>query len=261
MDPILAPCCARVLEALARRRALLAFDLDGTLAPTVADPDAAALRPETRRLLKVTALLYPCAVVSGRRRSDALARLEGIPLRAVVGTQGNEPGYGPVDRSVRELVATWREVLVGALPRGVRLEDKGLLLAIHHRGVEAAREVRRQLIALASQLPGARVLLGRDVIHVTAEDAPGKGVALEALRRREGLEAALYVGDDASDEDAFRAWGVEVAVRVGRSARSAAAYYVPDQAAVDELLRALVRARAALDGRADRAAALEAALG
>ena len=37
------------LRDFARRRVLLAFDFDGTLAPIVRDPDAAAMRPRTRR--------------------------------------------------------------------------------------------------------------------------------------------------------------------------------------------------------------------
>ncbi|MGC3998624.1 MAG: trehalose-phosphatase [Anaeromyxobacter sp.] len=262
MEPILTAEAAPVLRALARRRALLAFDLDGTLAPLVADPAAAGLRPETRRLLRVLALLAPCAVLSGRRRADAARRLEGIPLVAVVGGHGSEPGFGPLDAGLRAQVAGWRErvaAVLAALP-GVRLEDKGLSLALHHRGAGAPHALRRRLVGLASALPGARVLLGRDVVQVLPEEAPDKGRALEALLRREELETALYVGDDPSDEDAFRAEGVAVGVRVGRSARSAARWYLASQADVDALLRALIAARAAEDGRADRAAALEAAL-
>jgi trehalose 6-phosphate phosphatase len=60
MKPILGSDGLQTLDELARARALLAFDFDGTLAPIVPDRDAAAMRPETWRLLRALALLYPC---------------------------------------------------------------------------------------------------------------------------------------------------------------------------------------------------------
>jgi hypothetical protein len=70
----------------------------------------------------------------------------------------------------------------------------------------------------------------------------------------------LYVGDDRSDEDAFRSSAVRVGVRVGRTARSSAAWYVPGEAAVDDVLRALIAARTRRDGLGDRTEGLSRAV-
>src|SRR5690349_2822264 len=106
---------AEVVSEIARARTLLAFDFDGTLAPIVADRTAAAMRDETRALLRAAALLYPCAVISGRARADVAARLKGVPLAAVVGCHGAEPGFGPLDRTLERSVASWRSRLAVAL--------------------------------------------------------------------------------------------------------------------------------------------------
>ena len=60
------------LMEFARQRVLLAFDFDGTLAPIVREPEAAAMRQSTSVLLAEVAKLYPCVVISGRLRADVM---------------------------------------------------------------------------------------------------------------------------------------------------------------------------------------------
>lgn len=248
-----------VLEAVARERMLLAFDFDGTLAPLCEDPAAARMRDSTRRLLSLVSLLYPCAVISGRSRADVVPRLEGIPLVAIVGNHGAEPGSGPVDRTMRNVVAAWRDATRSRLGdvQGVAIEDKGLSLAIHYRRAPSQTSAEQAVNAAVKALAGARVLSGHSVVNVVPSELHDKGLALSGVLRRIGRTRALYVGDDTTDEDAFRSEAVEVAVRVGASAGSAAGYFVPTQADVDDLLRALVRARRRLDGLDDRIDGLE----
>lgn len=245
------------LDRLARERALVVLDFDGTLAPIVERPGDAAMRPETRTLLRVAALLYPCAVVSGRARADVAGRLEGVPLVAVVGNHGAEAGFGPVDPGPRREVRAWAEAvrreLAGAA--GVELEDKGLSLAIHYRRAPDAAAARERALSAAVRLPGARVFGGRKVVNVVPAAAPGKGAAVAELLRRLGRRAALYAGDDVTDEDAFSVKGI-VSVRVGRTHASRAAWYLPGQAEVDALLRALVAARRRVDGAGECSDAL-----
>jgi trehalose 6-phosphate phosphatase len=249
MRPILGEEGRTVLDALARDRAALVLDFDGTLAPIVARPEDAAMRADTRALLRVTALLYPCAVVSGRARADLAPRVEGIPLVAVVGNHGAEAGFGPVDRAPRREVQGWaaalRRELAGA--DGVELEDKELSLAIHYRRSRDVAAARERALAAAVRLPGARVFGGRKVVNVVPAGAPDKGAAVAEILRRLGRRAALYAGDDVTDEDAFAMKGI-VSVRVGRTHASRAAWYLPGQAEVDALLRGLVEARRRLDG-------------
>jgi trehalose 6-phosphate phosphatase len=259
MKNILSDEARSVLDGVARERMLLAFDFDGTLAPLSDDRDAARMRDSTRALMRLVCLLHPCAVISGRARADVARRVEGIPLVAIVGNHGAEAGHGPVDRTVRNIVAGWREAVRSRLRevRGVEIEDKGLSLAIHYRRAASQDVAEREVTDVAGALEGARVLRGHAVVNVVPRDLHDKGMALARLASRLGRDRALYVGDDTTDEDAFRCEATAVGVRVGRSPASAARYSVPSQDEVDELLRALVRARRRLDGLDDRIDGLE----
>jgi trehalose 6-phosphate phosphatase len=253
MKPFHPAQAAAIVEELARQRTLLAFDFDGTLAPIVDDRSAAAMRPETRALLRATALLYPCAVISGRTRADVAARVEDVPLVAIVGCHGAEPGFGPIDVALERRVASWRAALAPALADGeIELEDKRLGIALHYRRARSPEEAERRALAAAAALEGAVVFGGHAVVNVVPQDAPTKGDAIRELCARLGARVAMYVGDDRTDEEAFRGEVVAISIRVGGAADSCAEYSVQDQRHVDELLRALVSARARQDGLGDR---------
>jgi trehalose 6-phosphate phosphatase len=188
-----------------------------------------------------------------------VSRLERIPLFAVVGNHGAEAGFGPVPRALREAVVGWRgtmEMHARAWP-GVTVEDKGLSIAIHYRSAPSRSVARRAIHEAAAALPGARVLGGRAVVNVVPAGTHDKGAAVMQLLARTDRRRALYVGDDVTDEDAFRCRGVGLGVRVGRTHRSAAGYYLAAQADVDELLRTLVRSRRRQDGLDDDVRGLE----
>jgi trehalose 6-phosphate phosphatase len=245
MRDILARANREVLEQLAGSRALLAFDFDGTLAPIVTDPDGAAMRPSTRRLLRQVARTYPCVVISGRSQADVRRRLRGVALAGVVGNHGLEPGIGSsaARRFVRACIPFLGQHLDG-LP-GVVIEDKGLSLAVHYRQSRQKKKARARLLAAAARLLGVRLLGGKQVLNILPERAPHKGLALERARARHRCDTALYVGDDETDEDVFALDqpGQLLAIRVGRRKGSSAAYYVRTQAEVDGLLRELCALR------------------
>ncbi len=251
MIPILSGHGDDVLEQIAAARALLAFDYDGTLAPYIDERTAASMRPETRALLRTAALLYPCAVVSGRARADVAARVEGIPLIGVIGNHGAEAGFGPLDGSLRARVAEWHARLEPALADadGVEIENKGFSIALHHRRARSWSEARRRIREAIAPLEKAIVFEGHAVVNVLPDGAPTKANAIRQLCERFSLNVVVYVGDDRSDEEAFQCEAVTVAIRIGLDPRSRARFALPEQTDVDELLRALIVARARLDGR------------
>jgi trehalose 6-phosphate phosphatase len=234
---------AQAVDLLLRNDPLLVFDFDGTLAPIVRNPDAAAMRPSTKALLGELTAIWPCAVVSGRASSDLICRLGGLRFRAVVGNHGAEWGRSlPVAAAARRDVQKWLALLVPALGEyaHVRIEDKGLSLTIHHRG--ALPELPRILSGLAR----ARIVGGKNSVNVIPARLPDKGDAVLRLGRQFRPGAILYVGDDESDEDVFRLeTTVElVSVRVGASPFSRARYSLPAQADIDELLCLLLEGAA-----------------
>jgi trehalose 6-phosphate phosphatase len=236
----------KVIAEVSRGNALIAFDYDGTLAPIVDEPDRAVLGERTRALLSELALLYPCAVISGRARDDVAKRLEGVGLRAVVGNHGAEPLPGAA-LSVK--VNDWRASLEPSLARfpGVEIEDKRLSLSVHYRRSADKDRVRGAILHATRLLTDARIVRGKQVVNVLPFGARHKGTALETIRRREHCDVALYVGDDDTDEDVFSLCKEHavVGVRVGKKRRSLASHYVRERADVDRLIEELCRLRRA----------------
>lgn len=251
MKHILARAQRAVLQDLSRRRAVLAFDFDGTLAPIVPDPGKARMRPVTRRLLNEVARLYPSAVVSGRALGDLRPRLEGVALRGLVGNHGAEDGARrPRRERALHAVRDWQPVLrerLGPIP-GVWIEDKRYTLTIHFRQAPRPARARREVLRTVRSLAGARIVESHFGVNILPSGAPDKGTAVRDLCRRLGSEAALYAGDDASDEVVFSsAFGrTLLTIRVGARRSSSAAYFLNDQAEIDELLTVLRGLRQAL---------------
>lgn len=246
MTDVLGPEGTAMLAGLARTRLLLAFDFDGTLAPIVVDRDKAVMRPETRRLVTQVCRLYPCAVISGRSRSDVEQRVAGTGVKHVIGNHGIEPcpRMADYERDAAHAYALLRQSFRGR--DGIDLEDKRYSLAIHYRRAPDRRRARIAIRVALSLLPmRMRIVPGKQVVNVLPWGAPDKGDALLHLKAVEGTDAVLYVGDDTTDEDVFKLDPGEsvFCVRVGFSHGSSAAYFLHDQHAVDRLLERLVELR------------------
>ena len=245
MKDILSPRHRGVLEALAASPCLLAFDYDGVLAPLVRDPAGAFMRPRTRRLLRRLARLYPCAVVSGRAFRDT-RRFVGDLVPTVVGNHGYEIGEETrTPPEVLDRVRAWERELrrrLAGVP-GVFFEQKRTTLAVHYGLARTWRRSAEAVRAAAQNLHGARLLEGKKVLNVLPSHFPTKGDAVRALLERDGLETALYAGDDVTDEDVFRIGPPAVlGIHVGRG-RSLAPWCLPSQRDADALLERLLELR------------------
>lgn len=231
------------LRALAEAGALLAFDFDGTLAPMGDDPAATQMREESAELLRHLAHATPVAVISGRSVGDLQPRLQGIPLVAVIGNHGAEPSPFAA-RAARE-VARWMPALTAAVSEvpGLFIENKRQSVSVHYWPVDDQAHAMR-VIEAAVPLLGARVQVvhGIGLVNLIPAGAPDKGQALERLRMAHDRAAALFVGDELTDEPAFRvtAEAPSLGVRVGRWRESAAGYHIPSQLDIEALLTELL---------------------
>ncbi len=237
---------AGLLAQLAWTRALLGFDFDGTLAPIVADRNAATMRGRTATLLCRVCALYPCAIISGRTLPDLTQRLGDARAERLVSNLGFESGESS-PRVAQDIAAARRvlETQLADLP-GIELEDKYFTLAIHYRRSRRKREARAAIFRAASQLsPSLELTAGKQVVNVVHAHAPTKANAVLRLRDELAADTVLYVGDDASDEEVFELDepGRLISVRVGQSKASRAPYFVRDQREVDRLLRLLIQLR------------------
>lgn len=247
------------------RYALLFLDFDGTLAPIAPTPGEASLPAETRALLRDLAAGERCAiaVVSGRALEDLRAKvgLDGIAYIGNHGLEAASDGALPVYRpstAIRELLDLMRSDLSWRLKNvsGVLFEDKGASLAVHYRLVDPARAgvvetaVRSSVAAL--DVGGLlEIAPGKKVLEVRQRIDWNKGTAVSWLLRAEELRRGgavfpIYVGDDVTDEDGFRAVaGRGVGVLVGEPRETAATYYVRNPEEVVRLLRLVAATRGA----------------
>jgi trehalose 6-phosphate phosphatase len=198
-------------------RAGILLDVDGTLATIVPRPDEAAVPDETRELLRRLAHRYALvACVSGRRAVDA-RRIVGLEELAYSGNHGFEllmPGDaeprpdpsldGHHEDAPRFVASLDRDELDRA---GLRIEDKGAIVALHWRGApnEGEAESLASEIAAEAEWQGLIPHRGRKVLEIRPNVPINKGIAVAAMVASRPLRAALYAGDDRTDLDAFTA--------------------------------------------------------
>lgn len=231
---------------------LLMLDHDGTLAPLVIARDRAVPSRETHALLERIATSHATSLVmiSGRPIRE-LADLLGHPAWTLIGEHGWE-SMDPGERVARH-----------ALPRGVaarldraerlareagfadRLERKRTSLAVHTRGLDPGKAGEIEASATQAWAPltdGApmRMTLFHGGVELRAHGRD-KGTAVRDLlaQARPGT-LGVYVGDDRTDEDAFRALPPDgIGVRVGTSDAPTAAS--ARLASTDDVTRFLAR--------------------
>jgi trehalose 6-phosphate phosphatase len=185
--------------AAAPGESALLFDVDGTLAPIVAQPELATVPAPTRAALRRLSgeyLLVAC--VSGRAGRDA-ERLVGVEDVVYVGNHGLE--LDPRAAELAGALASFRDAV------GLPVEDKTLSLSYHFRGApdEAAARARLERIAERALAEGLDPRWGRKVLEIRPAVPSDKGTAVRSLLERSGARRALYAGDDTTDLDAFAA--------------------------------------------------------
>jgi trehalose 6-phosphate phosphatase len=249
---------ADVKQAIAARpagsRLLFLSDYDGTLAEF--DPDPTIPRPtsETAELLCKLAnqTNMSFGIVSGRRISDLRTRTQ-LPSRAyLAGLHGMEIEVGsrrwqhPDLEAARQYVRSLYERLddVRNVP-GLVLEDKHASVAVHVRAVPPA--MRADAIALADRcaeqwVSGGKLrrLSGNMVVEYLPNIAAHKGDATmwivdDVAERCRQPVWTVFVGDDVTDEDAFRAIQDGIGVLVGER-DTHAAHRIADINDVNSLL-------------------------
>ena len=206
-------------EAARGRRIFAAFDFDGTLTPIVKDPYEAYLDPAMRSRLETLSRVAAVAVVTGRDLGDIRRRV-GIPGLFYSGCHGFEiagpSGSGVAFRTGEEYTHVLEEAgerfekIVGGFP-GAILQRKRYCLTVHYRLV--AEEDVGSLIGLieeaAADVGGLRARPDKKAVEVLPDMDWNKGSAVLWLLDRLGMTQAgsfaLYVGDDITDEDGFRA--------------------------------------------------------
>jgi len=235
-----------------RDRSLAIFlDYDGTLTPIVSRPDQAVLADSTRAILRRLTAKVPVAVLSGRELGDVRMRVgidgvfyagsHGFDIAGPRGLQRQEAQefLPALDAAEKEL----REKLTGIA--GALVERKRFSIAAHYRNVSESdfSKMERAMSEVAAEHRKLRKIDGKKVYELLPNIDWDKGKAALWLLERLGLERQnarpIYIGDDRTDEDAFRALEQRgVGILVSEEPRlTAASYSLRDPTEVERFLR------------------------
>jgi trehalose 6-phosphate phosphatase len=260
MQPHLSQHLSEVLRAISSAPDLFCFlDYDGTLAPIAPTPhEAVPLRGTTELLFElVRAPRTSVALVTGRTIEDIRGFIDITELY-YVGVHGLElrrPGADTEDAAgatelrslMPDIVSRLQERLAGR--SGVMLEEKGAAVACHYRlasraDAHAAREAVIDVVRACQQRGASLTFIdGHEVTEIRPIDAnKGRAVSM-LLQLRQPPPLAMYIGDDRTDEDAFRQLPASaITIHVG-SGETLARFRLEDPREVQEFLRAVVEAR------------------
>ena len=207
-------------ERIAGRRIAVFLDYDGTLTPIVDRPQDALITERMRLVVRELSGRCTVCVVSGRDRA-VVQQLMGVDDLVVAGSHGFDiwsPAGGAIEREEgRQFAALLSEVtdrmrtLVESV-KGALVEPKKSSVAVHYRLVDERERPRIDAIVQAevrAHPDALRVMAGKMVYEIQPRLEWDKGRAVLYLLEALGLDRddvlPLYVGDDVTDEDAFRA--------------------------------------------------------
>lgn len=236
----------------------LLIDFDGTVSEIVPVPADARLDPEIRPLLKQLAGWpdFTVGIISGRALADLRSRT-GIEELIYAGNHGLEIEAGKTRFRNPQAEALRRELRCVSLQLklaldaidGLQIEDKGLTLSVHYRRVSEDMQswVREKAFETALKYRSFETREGKKVVEIRPNLQWDKGDSIKWLLK-EVLPAStlpIYIGDDATDEDAFVAIPQGITIRVGGvpAAGTQAQYMLPDVRSVAHFLSWLIHAR------------------
>ncbi|MFA5088640.1 MAG: trehalose-phosphatase [Candidatus Omnitrophota bacterium] len=249
----------KLKKEIGQKDVFLFLDYDGTLTPLKDTPDQADLSAPVRRALRNLsgAPGVRLAIVSGRslRNVKRKVGIAGIIYAGNHGLEIDAPGFKfqpPISSGFRAVIRNIRRDLRNKLSgiKGILAEDKGLTLSVHYRLAAKADVTKMRAAfnkAVKPYLVGKKIKIsrGKKVLEILPPVEWGKGHAVRWLIRRLGAgqknALPIYIGDDVTDEAAFRAIrGQGLAIFVGEPRRSSARYYLQDHNEVQDFLEKIL---------------------
>ena len=239
----------RVMSLFQNKSVFLFLDYDGTLTPIVERLKDAILSPPTREILRQLSSMPCCkvAVISGRNLTEIkkLVRLKNIIYAGNHGFQVDGPEANftiPLPRTYEKTFKAAKAALQKSLLalEGVHLEDKNICLTVHYRmaakkDITAVKAAFQKITAPLLLENKIRVTSGKRVFEIRppVDWHKGEVVAwlLQKVRPAPRSKSVLpvYIGDDITDEDAFRVLrNSGLTIIVGKTTGSDAQYFVRD---------------------------------
>lgn len=198
---------------------LLALDFDGTLAHIVDDPTQAFAHVRSvEALSRLGSRLGHIAIITGRPVEQALrlggfagvAGLERLQIFGQYGLEHWDASTGqllvpPPSEVIGEVMALLPQWLAEHHAAGVRIENKGLAIALHTRGLDPSILIRiTPALADLAARQGLDLEPGRQVMELRTA-VVDKGDVLRQLVETTEARQIIFAGDDLGDLPAFKA--------------------------------------------------------
>ncbi|MGH3693602.1 MAG: trehalose-phosphatase [Pseudonocardiaceae bacterium] len=220
----------RLAARLAGRRPAVFLDYDGVLTPIVDRPQDAVMSAGMREVVQALAQRCSVCVVSGRDR-PVVQELMGLDDLVVAGSHGFDI-WSPQQGTIAHAAATGFDDLISEVTERLRvevesipgavIEPKRASVGVHYRLADPQYHAKVTAVVdeLLNEYSGRLKLTpGKMVYELQPKIDWHKGKAVLHLLRTLDLDAddvvPLYLGDDITDEDAFRAlagWGIGIIV-------------------------------------------------
>jgi len=241
----------------ARGKSIAVFlDYDGTLSPIVDTPDQAIMQADMREAVIELSKHCPVGIISGRDLNDVKekVRIDSIVYAGSHGFDISGPSGLQIENQIGKEFLPVLEEAERELSRklasikGMLVERKKFAIAIHYRLVDRwqVEAVEKVVDEVASKYAELRKTYGKKIFELQPNIDWHKGKALLALLSSLGLDGndvlPFYVGDDVTDEDAFRALigrGIGIVVW-DEPYETAAAYSLKNPDEVREFLLRLI---------------------
>ncbi|MCU0651927.1 MAG: trehalose-phosphatase, partial [Candidatus Omnitrophica bacterium] len=248
----------QVKRKLNNKHVVFFFDYDGTLTPIAQNPQQAVIPQKVKKLLRKLLQKPDCtlAIISGRALEDIkhIVGLKGIIYAGNHGLEIEGPEIkfkSQVSPRLKSVIRSIYEDMVNKLLKikGVFIEDKGLAISVHYRLVDA-KDIRGflskfcEITGLFTVRDKIKISEGKKVYEIRPPVAWDKGKAVLWLLAKQqfllGKEKIfpVYMGDDVTDEDGFRALKNKgLTIFVGEPKASGAAYYVKNTEEVIQFMQ------------------------
>lgn len=252
----------RLKKELSSKYIMLFLDYDGTLTPIVSRPEKAIISKEVKCYLNKLSKSPRCklAIISGRALKDIM-QIVGLKEIIYSGNHGLEI-EGPKIRFEAPISARYKAILrqikndlnkrLSSI-KGAFVEDKGLSLSLHYRLVDKKNRpfvetIFHEAIIVYLIKNKIKIKPGKMVLEVRppVEWDKGKIVLWLLSRQRFILKNEnffpVYIGDDVTDEDAFRVLRNKgLTIYVGRPKTSYAQYYLRNTREVSQFLQRILK--------------------
>ncbi|MCK4532597.1 trehalose-phosphatase [bacterium] len=205
------------ISTLFKKRKVIFLDYDGTLTPIVERPELAVLSSEMRETIKHLIEKHTVAIVSGRMRED-VEKLVGIKGIFYAGSHGFDimgPGFSMMHPQAEKIVPVVSQAIKELSQKlddvpNIIIEKKKFSVAVHYRLVaqQYLSRISETVNKIVQEKKELRLMSGKKVFEILPNIDWDKGKAVRWIMN--ALEVSwrdvcvVYIGDDVTDEYAFR---------------------------------------------------------